>query len=396
MRIDLGSHEYRRNPHPAYASLRQHAPVHWDDASKSWYVTRFDDVNALLADDRLRSRHLKPATAARDQTQADGMDRVEEFFGGWPIYDHSGQHIAVRKALLTNLAAGPVRALEPRIAEWTRRQRATLDPGQADLVVDFARPVAMRCFTELLGISAAEAQELISLNDRLTDYTFSDPDHDVAASARSGTELLDDFVHQVLLRRGSGLAIAPLVPLAASGELSRSVVVGAVAELVSGTVEPLTTAIARAVHELARDPRSRAALKSGDLTRSAVTEEVLRYDPSFHFAMRVATAPLTVRGQAIAAGQQVILVLASADRDESRWPDGATFDPSRARKRHLAFGRGPHACLGAALVRAQTEVALEAVGSSDAWLDAFARQPLKRLPLVGVTEFRRRGLPRGW
>jgi cytochrome P450 len=390
MRIDLGSHEYRRDPHPAYALLRRHAPVHWDDASMSWYVTQFNDVDALLADDRLRSRHRKPANAARDQMLFDAMDSVEEFFGGWPIYDHSGQHIAVRKALLTNLAAGPVRALEPRVFEWTRRLCAALDPGQADLVVDFARPLALRCFTELLGISTDEAHELISLNDRLTDYTFSDADHDVAASARSGTELLDDFVHQVLLRRGSGLAIAPL---AASGEISRSVIVGAVAELVSGTVEPLTTAVARAVHELARDPQSRAALKAGNLTRSAVTDEVLRYDPSFHFAMRVATAPLTVRGHAIEAGQQVILVLASADRDESRWPDAAIFDPSRAPKRHLAFGRGPHACLGAALVRAQTKVALEAV-ASDAWLDAFARQPLERLPLVGVTEFRRRALRR--
>jgi cytochrome P450 len=393
MRIDLGSREYRRNPHPTYALLRRHAPVHWDDASTSWYVTRFNDVDALLADDRLRSRHLKPTNAARDHVRLDAMDSVEEFFGGWPIYDHSGQHVAVRKALLTSLAAGPIRALKPRVSEWTRRLCATLDPGQADLVVDFARPLALRCFTELLGISTDEAHELISLNDRLTDYTFSDPAYDVAASARTGTELLDDFVHQVLLPRGSGLAIAPLVPLAASGELSRPVIVGAVAELVSGTVEPLTTAVARAVHELARDPQSRAALKAGNLTSSAVAEEVLRFDPSFHFAMRDATAPLTVRGHAIEPGQHVILVLASADRDESRWPDAAVFDPSRAPKRHLAFGRGPHACLGAALVRAQTEVALQAV-ASDAWLDAFARQPLERLPLVGVTEFRRRALRR--
>lgn len=92
MRIDLGSREYRRNPHPAYAWLRQQAPVYWDDASMSWYVTRFDDVDALLVDDRLRSRPSRPATAARDQVNVDGMDSVEEFFGGWPIYDHSGQH----------------------------------------------------------------------------------------------------------------------------------------------------------------------------------------------------------------------------------------------------------------------------------------------------------------
>lgn len=392
MKVDLGSYEFRRDPHPTFEELREHAPVFWDHDSESWYVTRFDDVDALLLDERLRSRHPEPTR--HDGTAAVPFDDVEDYFNHWPVYDHSTEHQEVRKAALSTLGAGPIRAIAPRIEEWTRRVVSDARPGSTDLVVDVARPLAHRCLGALLGVSPAEAASLtemdvlVGLEDRLLDYT-TQRDEAVLATSRKGAAHLDTYVMEALLPDGTGLAVSPFVPVAQSGRVNRKRIVGLLSEVLFGTVEPTTTAIARALHELAHAPALRDSLARGEITPAEVAEEALRYDASFHMAHRVAIEPIEVGQQHLGRGERIKLVLASANRDPRRWDRPDQFDPSRVHHRHLTFGRGRHACLGASLVRTQTELAIAAV-ATEPWLEEFAAQPLDPLPMIGTTRFRHR------
>lgn len=391
--VDLASQSHRRDPHEGYATARRRARAHWDDVTGAWYVGRFEDVDALVRDDRLGSYHHPPRRGDAADEVSPTTRQVEDFFTRWPLYDHSERHAVIRTALMTTLGPAATRDLKPEVARWTGDLVANSDPHDTDLVVDLARPLAVKCLRALLGIGADEVDELMAWNSRWIDYVMADADEQTASRALDGVVHLDRFVADVLVPRASGLAIRPLVPLVDAGRIEHRDVVGVLAELAFATVEPTTSLIARAIHELARDSAARAALSTGRISPVEITEEALRFDPSFHFANRVASEPLTIGGASIGEGQRVNLVLASANRDEERWSAPDVFDPSRPVRRHLAFARGRHSCLGAWVARAQTHAAIAAV-ATDAWLDAFAGQPLERLPMMGVTEFRQRRLRR--
>lgn len=92
---------------------------------------------------------------------------------------------------------------------------------------------------------------------------------------------------------------------------------------------------------------------------AAAIEEAMRWYGSVQFVPRKAIVDLTLGGTEIAAGDNVYAIIAAGNRDPRRWPRPERFDVTRQRKPHLAFGRGPHLCLGAALARIEVKVALE-------------------------------------
>jgi cytochrome P450 len=132
--------------------------------------------------------------------------------------------------------------------------------------------------------------------------------------------------------------------------------------LLTGSLEPLSSALGVLLVALHRHPEQRSALRKGILPYATAVEEALRYDSPFHLASRQATADITVGGRAIRRGDRVELVLASANRDERRFTEADEFDIRRkATGPHLAFGRGSHYCLGAALARQEMAALLRAL-----------------------------------
>jgi len=120
----------------------------------------------------------------------------------------------------------------------------------------------------------------------------------------------------------------------------------------------------------------------------AAVEEAVRFDPPIHLVQRVRDRPMELDGQTIGAGSEAFLVIAAANRDGTRWTDAERFDPTRARRRHITFGLGPHACPGGPLVRLQATAALRAAQAHDL-LGRFAAQRLGRLAIVDQTRFKR-------
>ena len=110
--------------------------------------------------------------------------------------------------------------------------------------------------------------------------------------------------------------------------------------------------------------------------------------PPFHLVQRVPDRPIELDDQTIDAGSEVFLVIAAANGDGTRWTYAERFDPTRARRRHMTFGLGPHACPGGPLVRLQATAALRAAQAYDL-LGRFGALTLGRLPIVDETRFKR-------
>jgi cytochrome P450 len=145
--------------------------------------------------------------------------------------------------------------------------------------------------------------------------------------------------------------------------------------------------IGNAVHLLLAHPDALAQVRTDpDLVPSAV-EEALRYHAPFQFFARIAKRDVTLGGQSIRAGQQVLTINASGNRDEAAFPDADRFDVTRSPNRHLSFGHGIHYCLGAGLARLEAKIAIGSLLQRfpDIRLDeAKAAEPLSSVVLFGL------------
>ena len=121
--------------------------------------------------------------------------------------------------------------------------------------------------------------------------------------------------------------------------------------------------LANAILALLRDPKQGAALGTDPQRAPAVVEEALRYDPPVQILGRIAAEDMTIDGTPVAKGEIMMLLLAAANRDPELFDRPDEFDPDRDEIRHLAFGKGPHFCLGAPLARLESALALSAVAA---------------------------------
>lgn len=156
---------------------------------------------------------------------------------------------------------------------------------------------------------------------------------------------------------GSDLLSELIAAEEAGDKLSHNELISICALLLIAGHENTANLIANAVLALLRNREHLDALRADPNLANAVVEETLRYDPPGQMVARIAADDLEIGGIDIHRGDMVVLLFAAAHRDGSAFPDPDRFDPTRA-SRHLAFGLGPHFCLGAPLARLETAIAL--------------------------------------
>ncbi|RZQ63517.1 cytochrome P450 [Amycolatopsis suaedae] len=322
-------------PPPAYAELRAREPVarvRAEDGSAVWLVTSYNAVVAVLGDDRFG---VNPPGGGGEGTllqDGDGHRRLRRLVGG-------------------AFTPGRIEQLRPRVRQLAEELAGALPPS-ADLVADFAAPLAIGVIAELLGVDIAERDRFRSLADAAgsADFTTGDAQAWLAFAAyidelvAAKRERLGDDLISTLLHSGLGdheLTILVLSILAA-GYLTatNAIAVGAVMLLAEGRLAPLATA--------------------GDAEVAAVVEEIVRLQIGVigEVFPRWAREDVELAGVTIRAGERVLCRLGAANRDPGHFADPDAVVPGRADGRHIAFGRGPHHCLGAALARMEVAVAL--------------------------------------
>lgn len=144
-------------------------------------------------------------------------------------------------------------------------------------------------------------------------------------------------------------------------KLSNEELVANIVLLFGAGHETTVNLIANAILAMLREPRHWAALSADPTRAAAIVEETLRYDPPVQLSSRVATTDMTIGGVTVPAGDIMMVMMAAAQRDPDLYDDPDTFDPDRGAIRHLAFGLGPHFCLGAPLARLEATIALSAL-----------------------------------
>jgi cholest-4-en-3-one 26-monooxygenase len=350
--IAIASGEFwGRNPQPELAWLRANDPVHWDEAAGVWGVARYDDLREVEGQPTIFSN----AGGIRPDTGPTGM----------MIDLDEPAHLRRRRLVSKGFTPSRVRDQEARIVEIVDSLLDLVcERGEMDFVGDFAAWLPLIIIGDALGVEPGDRPTLLKWSDDLMRGQGSADEHlldemmeaftgytafaeDAIASRRGCPRddlmsvLVDAEIDGDQLTKDEIIAESLLI-LIGGDETTRHVITGGLYQLLAN----------RSQWELLREDRS--------LVPGAV-EESLRWVSPIKNMARTATQDVELRGKHIEAGQKLLMLYPSANRDENHFADAQTFDITRSPNDHVAFGFGPHFCLGAPLARLELRIAFERI-----------------------------------
>ncbi len=238
------------------------------------------------------------------------------------------------------------------------------DDGIIDLVDDLAAKIPMVIIADILGLPPERCDDLLAWGKMM--MTGADPDYiqgDAAETAETGMRLMHECVRNLAMPR-RGCPFADALGSLANGEvdgrmLTEAEIVQNGTLLILAGFETTRNSFSGGFYELLQHPDQMDLLREDPKLIRRAVEEMVRWANPVITLLRVATADTEIRGQPIAAGDEVVVWLASANRDEEAFPRADEFDVTRSPNPHLAFGFGPHTCLGGPLAKVELRVALE-------------------------------------
>lgn len=358
----------QKDPFPAYAELRAEEPVMYDERVGYWVVTRYDDIKAVFDDWETFSSENAQAPVRERGPEATRIMKE----GGFTAYSGLSarippEHTRIREIAQKAFTPRRYKVLEPAIRENvdTRLTEMLESPDhEGDLFRDLAYEVPTVTILTLLGADLSMVDTYKRWSDSRAAMTWSDlSDEEQVPHAHNLVEYWQECQRLVTQAHETGpdSLVGDLVRAQADGsEITDHEIASLCYSLLFAGHETTTTLLSNAFRVLLANPEQWHALVDDPKKIPAAVEEVLRFSPSITAWRRKALADATVGGVDIPKGAELLLVMGSANRDESRFEDADTFDVSRPNAReHLAFGYGIHFCLGNKLARLQAKIVLE-------------------------------------
>ncbi len=350
------------DPYPIWKRMRDESPLYYNEKYDFYAVSRWDDVEAGLKD---HGRLLSSKGTILELIKANAQLPV-----GMVIFEDPPTHEVYRGLLSRVFTPRKMLAIEPQVRKFCAD---SLDPfiGEPgfDFVRDLGAKMPMRVIGMLLGIPESDQQTIRDSIDgglRLESGEMPDvgalEEASLAAAEGNYGEYLD-------WRRQNPSNDIMTDLLQAEFEdhtgvrrtLTRDEVLGYIRLLSGAGNETTTKLISWTGKLLSEHPDQRREIAANrELIPNAI-EEVLRFEPPSPAQSRYVNEDIEIRGQTVPAGSAIMLINASATRDDRKWGNGDTFDIHRRIDHHLSFGYGLHFCLGAALARLEGRVALDEV-----------------------------------
>ncbi|MFF4761841.1 cytochrome P450 [Streptomyces sp. NPDC001292] len=358
------------DPFPSYAALRAQEPVMFDKRTGYWVVSRYDDIKAVFEDWETFSSENAQAPVRERGPQARQI--MEE--GGFTAYSGLSarvppEHTRIRKVAAKAFTPRRFKVLEPEIrANVVRLIEAMLarPERRGDLVRDLAHDLPTITILTLIGADVDKIGTFKRWSDSRSAMTWGDlSDDEQVPHARN---LVDYWAEcRRLVAEAHETApdslVGDMVRMQAEGDpISDHEIASVCYSLLFAGHETTTTLISNALRVLLSHPEQWQRVVEDTGRIPAAVDEVLRYSPSIVGWRRRALRDAEIGGVAIPKGADILLLMGSANRDESRFENGEAFDISRPNAReHLSFGFGIHYCLGNMLAKLQTRIALEEV-----------------------------------
>lgn len=387
----LSDPAFRRDPWDFFAQVRAESPVIQSDCGV-WLVTGYDAAGEILRSDAFFSRrnagqkHLVVDDPTARLTMTSKM-----------LYNDRPAHTRLRRLVSHAFTRGGIERLRSRIADVANDCLDTIEPaGQVDLVKGYAYPVVEQIITELLGIRSGDVAQFLVWSDAMVEPPPGADQAHYRQAANDAVRAITAYVRERIAERREAPAGDLLTKLIrahepADGVLEEHELVAITVELIHAGFETTSNLVSNGALALLQHPDQLAALIAEPQLLPTAIDEMLRHQSPAPMAMpRVAVSDFEVCGKTIAKGDTVIVALAAANRDPSRFTDPERFDIRRKDNNHITFGFGAHYCLGNALARLEaTEMftalldrapGMQLAGEAQ-WTDHQFFRSLKTLPV---------------
>lgn len=342
-------------PHATYARIRSECPVSreagWGGGGDhTVYVSRYEDVMWAL-------RHPEVFSSAP------GAVNIGQEHPLIPLQVDPPEHAKYRRMLDPEFSPARMRALEPDVRALVNQLVDTfVDRGECDFHEEFATPLPSAIFLRLMGMSQDDLPQFLQWRDDTIRPDTDDMEEARRIRDRVGAEIqayFDRALDEKAANPDDGLMSRIAVGEVDGRPLTRGEQLGMCHLLMLGGLDTVTATLDCMVAYLATHPDRRRALLDDPALVDTVVEELLRSETPVVMVPRLVAQDATIGGVEVKAGDTAVMILGAADTDEAEFPHAETVDFGREKNRHLAFGAGPHRCLGSHLARMELRVAIQ-------------------------------------
>lgn len=356
--VDAG---FLQDPYPAYRALREAGPIRWSDEffGGAWLLSHHADVEAALRDPRLSAQ--RTGGWVGDAAGAPGeMASFQRLFARAMLFVDAPDHTRLRQAMAAGFKPQVLQALAPRIAGWTSDMLDGVDAGAGfDFMAAVARPLPARVIAALMGVEAAEENRFIEHSHALAEFIGAP--RPGPAQARRAQVALAGLARcfEAALRQprpaGDDM-IGRLAQAERDGRIHGSAeLLAQCAMLLFAGHETTRNLLGNGLRALLAHPGYWQRLRADRSLLPGAVRELLRYDSPVQYTGRRVAADFTLHGQRLRRGELVIALIGAANRDPARHEAPDTLDLARKQAGLLAFGHGPHVCIGAGLTLLEAE-----------------------------------------
>jgi len=361
--INILSPKLWADPYHFHSKMRESAPIHYSIALKAYWVTQFDFVQEILKDKRFGADVRKYPERAEPISKRMNENQLESFNNPSMLDLDPPDHSRLRRLVSQGFMSKFIQALEPNIR---RIVRGCLDKtGNAshfDLVQSLAAPLPAIVIAEMLGLPESDHGRFQIWSEQLIGGTGTNDTDKIEDSQRASQALRDYFRDVIKIKRQNmdDDMISRLIRAEEEGDkLSEIELYNTCLLLLVAGHETTTRLIGNGILLLLESPQQLRQLRADPTLIPQAIEEMLRYEPPVQATRRFATEDIEFHGTTFKKGQLIFLSIAGSNRDPRANENPDTFDINREKPTQISFGYGIHLCIGAALARLETQVALE-------------------------------------
>ena len=340
--VDLVAGVFWADPHPALTWMRENAPVYWDERGGVWGIARYDDL-----------RHV-----SRTPEVFSSAGGIRPAVPGLPMMIDMDDPDHWRRRKLVNRGFTPrqVRDQATKVREVCDTIiDAVCEQGTCDLVWDIAAPLPLIMIGDALGVAPEDRADLMRWSDDMMRALVGVEDTEAMLAAASAFEGYHDYALRVIAERRAEARddlMSVLVHAEVDGDrLDEDSLVHESLLILIGGDETTRHVISGGMYQMIVNPEQWSDLVADRALIPGAVEEMLRWVSPIKNMARTVTRDVELGGQQLAEGDKLLLLYPSANRDEAVFPEPFRFDMRRSPNEHVAFGFGPHFCLGNSLAR---------------------------------------------
>lgn len=343
---------YAENPAPLYAWMRANAPVYWDEKGHVWGVASYGDLK----------------TVSKDPVTFSNAGGIRPDSGPLPmmIDMDDPDHWTRRKLVNRGFTPKRVRDSEEKIRRVCDEIiDKVAERGECDFVHDIAAPLPMILIGDMLGVAPEDRDDLLRWSDDMVKSQSGSATDDMIMNAATAYGEYCEYANAVIDKRTAEPTddlMSVLVHAEVDGDrLELDEVLHESLLILVGGDETTRHVISEGMSQILLHPDQRQLLLDEPAHLTTAVEEMLRWVTPIKNMARTATRDVELGGQLVHEGEKLLLLYASANRDEQVFENPETFDVTRSPNEHVAFGFGSHFCLGNSLARLEIKVMVERV-----------------------------------